>query len=400
MDKKNISLVKEKIDNIYDEVVAIRRNLHMHPELGEEEYKTCEIIMQTLAKHEIISQKIAGNGVVATIYGNARTGKSKTIAIRADIDALPIKEETGLEFASLAEGRMHACGHDIHTGMLLGTAIVLKQMENQLKGNVKLLFQPSEETIGGAERMIKEGCLERPTVDAAIGIHIEPFLPSGTIKMINGPMNAASCEIILDVEGVSCHGAHPDKGYDPILASAAIINALQSVVSRNIDPAEGGVVTIGKINGGEATNIIPSKVHMEGIIRALSNEVRNQIKENVERVVSNTAKAYSCEAKIQLIDSYPALINDDKILSIMENVAIESFGKDMFRLVRLPSFGADDFAYFAQEVPSLYFELGVGHDDPAKNFSLHNEHMNPVEESMKTGIAMEVLGAMELIDKI
>ena len=264
--------IKKRIDEIYDEIVEIRRDLHMHPELSQNEVRAAEKISAYLQGLDIDYRcNVAGNGIVAWIEGKKKCEIKKQfrgVGIRADIDALPVNEMCDIDFKSVNEGVMHACGHDVHTAVMLGSAKILKEMENEFCGAVKFFFQPAEETVGGAERMIKEGCLRNPDVDAVIGLHVAPLVASGDIEFCRGKMNAASTEFEILVHGQSCHGAHPDDGVDPIVVASHIVTGLQSIISRNLSPANPGVITVGKFHSGTANNIIPETAVLSGIIRA------------------------------------------------------------------------------------------------------------------------------------
>lgn len=394
--------INNMINEIFSDIVTIRRTLHQNPELSEEEINTAKLICTELKRIDVpYTGNIAGHGVIACIRGkkasNLTNSPYKTIAIRADIDALALQEECDLPFASKNKGVMHACGHDMHTAILLGTARILKSLEEHFCGTVKLFFQPAEETIGGALQMIEAGCMENPNVDAVIGLHIHPQLPSGTIEFYRGDMNAASTEVDIIVNGVSCHGAHPNEGVDPILVASHIMVGLQSILSRNLDPTTPGIVTIGTINAGSARNVISNQVKMQGIIRAMSLETRSFIKERVEQIANNTASAYGATCEVIFNDSYPALINDLDLGEKLEDIAKNILGDERILIAPKASLGTDDFAYFSQAVPSVYFNIGTAAPDDLDPIGLHNEYMNPDENSMKTGILMEVSTIMELL---
>jgi len=400
MNEKLTDFCKLKADALYPDICAIRRDFHRHPEIGGEEVQTSARIRDYLSRLGIASELIAGYGVTATICGTHPEKKDITVAIRADIDALPVQEKTDCPFASQTPGVMHACGHDMHTAMLLGTAALLTEIRDHLKGNVKLLFQPAEENYGGAARMILEGCMKNPDVCAVLGVHVAPFIPYGSLEFVEGTMNAASCEMTLDIRGKSCHGAHPETGSDTIVAASTIICALQSVISRNIAPTDAGVITIGTISGGSAPNIITGQTVCTGMIRALTFEERDFLKERIRALACHIAEGFGCQCLITFEDSYPPLINHDQISRIVSDTGRQLLGRDKIIVHRTPSLGADDFAYFCHQVPSLYFNLGTGHEDQTRNYPLHSEYFNPKEDAMKTGILIETLGAMAVIEEI
>lgn len=394
--------IKNIINEVFLDIITIRRELHQNPELSEHEIETEKLICRELDILQIpYTSHIAGHGVVATITGKKGDQRSDSefncVAIRADIDAIALQEECNIPFASQNKGVMHACGHDLHTAILLGSARVLKSLEDDFRGTVKLFFQPSEETIGGALQMIEAGCMDNPKVDAVLGLHIHPQLATGCVEFFRGDMNAASTELELIVNGTTCHGAHPDEGVDPILIASHIMVALQSVCSRNLDPTTPGVVTIGKFNAGSAHNVIPNSATMNGIIRAMSLEHRTFIKNQVARIAQNTALAYGGTCTVNFKDSYPALINNLDLGTRLEEIASRYLGSDKIVIAPKPSLGTDDFAYFSQAVPSVYFNIGTKNPTEPTTHGLHSEFMNPDEESIKTGILMEVTSALDLL---
>lgn len=402
-----IEILTKLTEKTAPRAVEFRRYLHTYPELSQQESNTASFISGILDEAAIGNSITDKKGVIATLYGtkydSSGTNQSYSpaaCAIRADIDALPIQEKTGLSFSSVFPGKMHACGHDMHTAILMGTALVLAQAKELIKGCVRFLFQPAEETVGGAKDMINAGALENPKVSAVLGLHVNPDLPCGNIGLVQGTMTAASTEFTLHINGCGCHGAHPERGADPVLASSAIIMALQSIVSRNISPVRPSVITVGSIYGGTKGNIIPGNVICKGIIRALTNHERDFIKERVLAVCTSTAQAMGCSCSVSFCDSYPALENDNRMTEFIKNLASEVLGKENVLISCEPSMGADDFAYFAQSVPSLYFDLGVGSDSSAAEFPLHSEKFNPNEDAIKTGILMESLAAVRLLELV
>lgn len=398
MNQDIIQSYKIRIEEIYPRIAELRHEIHSNPELSEHEKETSALIASILKTLNISYEYMAGYGICATIYGKHPENKGITVAIRADMDALPVTEDTGLPYASKNHGVMHACGHDIHTSMLLGTAALLSQDLDKLKGNIRLIFQPAEETIGGAERMIQQGCLKNPNVSSVIGFHVSADAPAGIIQLVNGPMSAASTEFTLEVEGISSHGAHPQNSSDALLAAAHIVTALQSVVSRNLDPLTAGVVTVGTFNSGTKANIISGKTICSGIIRALSLESRAFIKERVKRISELIAESYGCTCSVQFKDSYPSLENDSKLFELVKCLGEQALGSDKIFTSHITSMGAEDFAYFCHAVPSFYMNLGTAHADRSLNYPLHSDKYNPVEESMKNGILMEILTALSIIE--
>ncbi len=390
----------EAAKELYPETVRIRRHLHSHPELSEHEENTSRFVRSILDEHGIsYTSGVAGFGIVAQV-GDVKDG-CRCIAVRADMDALPVCEATGLEYASENPGVMHACGHDMHTAILLSTGILLKKLddEGRLNGAVKLFFQPAEETVGGASPMIEAGFLKNPDVSAVTALHVDPEYPAGTIVLKYGPMNAATGSFTLTVRGKSCHGAHPDAGIDTIVVSAQVITAVQSISSRFMAPTTPVVVTIGSISGGTAGNIIAGEVVMRGTIRALDMDTMAKAKNLFVQIAKNTASAYGASAEVQWADDYyPALINDDDVTRAVEETTDEYLGHDMVRHMPEPSLGADDFAFFTQSVKGTYFNLGVTKEgDPV--YSLHNEHFAPAEEAMLNGVIIQTASALKLLEK-
>ncbi len=376
------------IDNlaaeIIDEIIEIRRYLHQNPELGQNEFNTMETICSFLDKCGIEYKKnVADTGVVALIMGKTTR---KVIGVRADIDALPIKEESNVDFPSINENVMHACGHDIHTAVLLGLAKLLKLMENNLNGTVKLFFQPAEETIGGAERMIKEGCLENPNVDAVLGLHVNPDIEVGKIGIRYGKMFAASDMITITVSGVQTHGAYPHDGIDPIVISSNIVMALQTLVSRNISPCNSAVFTVGSIHAGTSGNIIPETAKMNCISRTLDSKTRKFLQRRVVEIAENIAKSYRGKADVNIVESYGPLINDDSMVDLVKEAAIESIGIDNIIVLEEPFLGTEDFSYFAAAKKACFFNLGVRNEDKGCIYPIHSNKFVADEDSISIGI--------------
>lgn len=388
--------IKAKAEEIYPEVVRIRRHFHQNPELSEQEYETSQFIIEYLTDLGIPCQRIAGNGVVGTIFGNGTS--QKTIGIRGDIDALPITEATSLPYASANPGVMHACGHDMHGACLLGTAMILNSMKEQLPGNVKLFFQPAEETVGGAAQMIAAGCMENPKVDAVIALHVEEKRPLGTIEFKYDAINASTTEFHVNVNGTSCHGAHPDQGVDAIIIAANIITSFQTIISRNLDPAEALVITIGKIQGGTKENVVAGQVEMSGTLRSLNVENREFAKKRMQAIASSVAEAYGGSCSITFSDGYPPLINDQAVTETLVAVATEAFGPEHVVFRKNASLGADDFAFFCEQVPSSYFNIGATDFSKGDMKPAHSEFFNPEEECMKYAMVMEAAGALKLME--
>lgn len=383
-------------EGIRDEVINIRRDFHMNPELSGYEYRTMNKICEYLSSWNIeYKANVAETGVVAIIRGN---GPGKTIGIRADMDALPIKEEARVEYKSLIDGRMHACGHDGHLAIALGAAKILKSMEGNLNGNIKFFFQPAEETIGGAERMIKEGCLQNPPVDYVIGLHIDSSIPTGTIGIKYGKMMAASDEITIIIRGESTHGAHPHKGIDPIYIASNIVMSLQSLVSRNISPTNSAVFTIGSIHGGTKSNVIPDEVVMNGILRTLDEDTRIFMKNRIKSIVNSISLGLGGKSEIIINESYGPLINDDGVVDLVKSVAIRLLGGDKVIIREFPSMGTEDFSYFAKSVKSCFYNLGCRNEEKNAIYPAHSSKFTIDEDCLIIGVMLQVENALELLN--
>ena len=391
----DLKKIKAQIEQVSEEVLAFRRDLHMHPELSEQETQTEEKICSRLDALQIPYQRgVAGHGVCAVIRG---TTADRTVGIRADIDALPVTEQTGLAYASSTPGVMHACGHDMHAAILLGTAAILKQNADTLPGTVKLFFQPSEETIGGAKQMIDAGCLEDPQVENVIALHVDPMTDLGKLKFTRGCMNAATTEMELTVHGKACHGAHPDTGVDALLPACSIVAALQTIVSRNLAPTTPAVITVGTFQSGTASNVISGETKLGGTIRALDLDVMAYLKERVQKIAVDTAEAYGASCEVLLDDGYPPLQNSDELFALLLPAMEEVFGTKNILRSEIPSLGADDFAYFTQACRGLYFDLGTHDPYSDEYFPLHSEHFAPQEEAIKIGMLAELTAVYAIL---
>ena len=389
--------VKKIVDEIFPQLVEIRRDIHKHPELGLTEYRTANQIEKYLKAWDVeVLGRINETSVMGLIEGNPG---EKTIGLRADIDALPIQEETHVEYASVYPGKMHACGHDVHTTILLGTAYVLQQLKDEYKGNVKLFFQQAEETVGGAKAMIEAGCLENPEVDHVLGLHVTPELNAGEVGFNYGQSYASSDEIIIEVFGKQAHGAYPHTGIDAILIASHIIVGLQNIISRNVSPFDPAVLSMGIIEGGTAANIIASHVKINGTLRTLDKKTREYMKKRIFEIADNIAEAYDGEIKLTIEPSYDALINSDNVVDEVREVATEFLGEDKVAIIKHPSLGVEDFAYFAEAVPSCFYRLGIANQQLEIQSALHENTFNVDEEAIKTGVCLQVLSVLSLLNK-
>lgn len=393
----DIGMIRDLAEKYYAEIVGIRRQLHENPELSEHEVETENLICNYLAKNNISYKNgVAGHGVIAQIEGK---NPQRAVGIRADIDALPICEKVNLPFASKNLGVMHGCGHDIHTAVLMGTARILNDVRDCLPCSVKLFFQPSEETVGGALPMIEEGCLKNPEVESVIGLHVDPFFKYDSVQIKRGEANAASCEFYVKVEGESCHGASPYEGSDPILPACEMVVSLQSVLRGAVSAVEGDLITVGKIHSGTKNNVVPAVAEFSGIIRTLKNEHRSLIKERINRLCTGIAAAHGTKCEIVFEDSYPALVNDIDIYNTMIEACGEVLGKDKVLEVSEASMGADDFSYFCKYTKGLYYNIGSSptheHASP-----VHSDTFCPDERCILTGMLTEVWGTLKIMEKM
>ena len=363
------------------ELTAIRHYIHQHPELGFEEVGTAAIVQRELESAGIEVTRIGASGVVGLIRGAGR----RTVALRADMDALPMREATGLPYASVNDC-MHACGHDGHVACLIGAARVLAQMRSELPGNVKLLFQPAEEARGGSKTMIDGGCMKSPKVDAVFALHGFPDVELGCIAVKSGPVMAATDRLEIDVRGEGAHGAYPHKSHDSVLCAARIIDAVQSIVSRELDPLDPAVVSITTIHAGNAYNIIPERVEILGTIRTYSPAVRRHIISAVDRIAANTAKAHRCTARVRVVEGYPMTVNDEKMADLVAQTGCAVIGASHVQ-PQQTSLGAEDFSFYLKHAPGAFFRLGIA--QAGKPFvPLHNPKFDFNDLAIPTGVKM------------
>lgn len=362
-------------------VVELRREIHRHPELGFEEVRTQALVESELSALGIEHRRVAKTGVVGIIRG-ALPGR--VVGLRADMDALPITEKSGEPFSSEVEGKMHACGHDAHTAMLLGAARVLQSRRDTLHGTVVLLFQPAEEGPGGAEPMIAEGALENPKVEAVAMLHVDPRLEPGQIGVTPGPVNASADEFSIVVRGRGGHGAYPHTAADAIPATAALVLALQNIAARETDPLKSVVVTVGTINGGYRNNVIADEVKMTGTFRAHDPEIRNGLETRARRIIDGVASAYGVTAELNVNYGYPPVVND---ITLAENFSRYMKAHSGFTVERpAPTMGAEDFAYFAQAVPGVHVRLGIRSEEAGATWPGHSAQFRIDERALPVGV--------------
>ena len=379
--------IRALADDGFDETVRLRRQIHRRPELAFEEHETAALVAETLREIGIEpTTGVARTGVVAHVEGG-RPGP--TVALRADIDALPIHEATGLDFASETDGRMHACGHDAHTASLLGTARVLHAVRADLAGTVRLLFQPSEEKVpGGAKEMIAAGALDaqgaHPAPERIFGQHVFPSLPVGALGVRPGPFMASADEVYVTVRGRGGHAAAPHELVDPVLVQAHVLTALQAVISRNRPPGVPSLLSFGRVEADGATNVVPDEVRLEGTFRSMDEGWRFEAHDHIRRTAAKTAEAFGATAETEVRVGYPALVNDAAAAAAVRAAAVEYVGEG--RVVDLPMwYASEDFAWYTQRLPGAFYVLGVGNEAAGITHGLHTPRMTVDEEALRLG---------------
>lgn len=371
------------------------RIIHQNPELGDQELETSVLVERRLLAMGLRADRVTETGIVGLLRGE-RPGK--TVAIRAELDALPIQEETCLPWASQNEGVMHACGHDFHTAALLGAAQLLAAHRAELPGAVKFFFQPNEEGDGGAEAMIEAGCMESPRVDAVFGVHCDSQLPVGTISAMEGRICAASNPFRITLRGRGAHGARPQDGDDVIVAGAQIINAIQTLVSRRTAPTEPVVISVGTFHSGVAGNVLATEAKLTGIIRTLGGEMRRRVTHEFQTMVERVALAMGVQAEVVLEESYPGVVNDERMTRLVRRSAGALLGEDHVLLGRTPSMGTDDFGYFSQQAPGCYYQLGTANPDWPERWHSHTPQFRIDESALPLAAALHARVALDFLE--
>jgi amidohydrolase len=368
------------LQRVFDDVIRWRRQIHEHPEVGFQEERTSALVETTLRAAGVDVQRVATTGIVGMLRGG-RPGK--TIALRADMDALPLQERSGEPFSSKVPGVMHACGHDAHTAMLLGAAVSLAPERERLAGTIKFFFQPAEEGPGGAKPMIDAGVMRSPTVDAVAMLHVSPLLPCGVFATRHGAMSASCDDFSVVVRGRGGHAAYPHKSVDTIPIAAEIVTALQTIASREVDPLRSVVLTIGVVRGGYRRNIIADETVLEGTIRCLDEDVRAVVPERLERIVKGICHAHGATYELEIEFGYPPVYNAPALVD--EITAIMRAAGETVVDLPVPSMGAEDFAYFAQAAPGCYLRLGAGFKD-GENPAAHSPEFRLDEAALPAGV--------------
>ena len=388
--------MENRINAVWKTAIEHRRWLHAHPELSGQEKETASYIASALREIGLVPvENVGGYGVVAMIHGNPG---GKCVGLRADFDALSILEKTGLPFSSENPGVCHACGHDMHAAMLLGAAAVLNGMKDAFTGSVKLIFQPSEEnaTDSGAKRMIADGVLENPHVDAVFAQHVSPSYPTGSIALNKGPMSASSDRFFITIGGKSSHGSAPESGVDAVVIGAQVITALQSIVSRSVSPLDNVVLTIGKVTAGSRYNIIAEECVMEGTCRTLNPQVQEQLPTRMEAIVKGIAEGMGGTYKFEYVKGFVPTMNAPEECALVQRTAQGLLGDDHVIIPEKTSMIGEDFSFYTREVPGVLYWLGA-QKTGAPFYPLHSDHFAPDEAAIKTGIATMVSSALAFL---
>ena len=374
----------------------LRRDFHKYPELGFKEIRTANIIAKELTNLGMeVKTGVGQTGVVALLEGKE---SGPVVLLRFDMDALPIQEETGAEYASVNDGIMHACGHDGHIAIGLTVARLLNDHRSEFKGTVKLVFQPAEEGLGGAERMIADGILHSPAPDVVLALHVWNEKPVGWIGIVPGPTMAAADTFYVRIIGKGGHGAVPNLCNDPVLAAAQVINSLQSIVSRNVSPLKAAVVTVASIHGGEAFNVIPSEVELKGTIRSFESTVRDRVVLRLEQIIVNITHAMECESQIEIKSIMPAVVNHPEITKRVQQVASKLLPNDQFDFHTV-TMGSEDMAYVLQQIPGCYFFIGSANKEKNLDASHHHSKFDFDESILPKAAGLMVASALEFLGK-
>ncbi len=378
-----LNRLKDLTTNIAPRLVEIRRHLHAHPELSGQEYQTAAFVAGVLSANGLhVEEGIGKTGVIGELQGTQPS--DRILAIRTDMDALPIQERTSLEYASRIEGVMHACGHDIHTTVGLGTAMVLSQIAPELGGKVRFLFQPAEEIAQGANWMVQDGVMNN--VAAILGLHVFPSIPAGSVGIRYGALTAAADNLEIIIIGESGHGARPHEAIDAIWIAAQVITSLQQAISRTQNPLRPVVLSIGQINGGRAPNVIADKVQLLGTVRSLHPETRDKLPQWIEKIVANVCNSFNAKYQVNYHQGVPSVQNDNALTQLLQSSAEEAWTNDRVQILPEPSLGAEDFSVYLEHAPGSMFRLGVGYEERIINHPLHHPQFEVDESAIITGV--------------
>jgi amidohydrolase len=389
-----LSKIKDLVVTLAPRLIEIRRHIHANPELSGQEYQTAAYVAGVLSSCGLhVEEAIGKTGVVGDLISHEN---NSLLAIRTDMDALPIQEKTKLEFASRKPGIMHACGHDVHTTLGLGTAMVLSQLREELAGNIRFLFQPAEEIAQGASWMIQDGVMR--DVEAIFGVHVFPTIPARSVGIRYGALTAAADDLEIYIQGESGHGARPHQAVDAIWIAAQVITTLQQAISRTHNPLRPMVLSIGQINGGRAPNIIADSVHLAGTVRSLHPDTHANLPDWIENIVTSICHTYGAKCQVTYRRGTPSVQNDDTLTQILEDAAREAWGSDHVQILPEPSLGAEDFAMYLQHAPGSMFRLGVGKEN-LPNHPLHHPEFEVDEAAIITGVVTLAYSAYQYWQK-
>lgn len=378
-----LSRIKDIATKLSPRLIEIRRHLHSHPELSGQEHHTAAFVAGVLSSNGVhVREAVGKTGVIGEVQGTP--SDRPCLAIRTDMDALPIQERTGLEYASKAAGVMHACGHDVHTTVGLGTAMVLSQLAEELPGKVRFLFQPAEEIAQGASWMVQDKAMEN--VSAILSLHVFPSIPAGKVGIRYGALTAAADELDIIIVGESGHGARPHEAIDAIWIAAQVITTLQQAISRTQNPLRPVVLSIGQISGGRAPNVIADSVKLRGTVRSLHPETRANLPLWIDKIVANICNSYGAQYEVDYRPGTPGVQNDLALSQLLQTAAEEAWGSDRVQVLTEPSLGAEDFSLYLEHAPGSMFRLGVGYEDRAINYPLHHPQFEVNESAIVTGV--------------
>ncbi|CAM3408170.1 M20 metallopeptidase family protein [Pseudostreptobacillus hongkongensis] len=385
--------ITEEVEKIYDEVVNYRRYLHENPELSEKEYNTSKYIENYLNDLGVSYKKVADTG----IYAYIKNGEGKNLAFRADMDALPIIEESGVDFSSKNTGVMHACGHDVHTSVQMGLVKLLVNNKDKWKGNVKFFFQPAEETVGGAKRMLEDGVNDDFKADALFGFHVAPEIECGKIGIKYGKLHASSATFTLTIKGKSSHAALAYLGIDAIVIGAKVVEYLQTIISRRVDARECALITVGTFNAGSAVNIVADKAILSGTIRTLDKNLRSYIINEIKEKLPLFVESLGASIDVDIKESYIPVINNDDKTKFLENNILDLFGKEGLEVITHSRMDAEDVGYFLEEIPGSYYRLGIKNEEINAIYDLHHPKFKVDERAIKYGLMMQFKNALEFL---
>lgn len=373
--------IKEIAEKKSKKISYIRRHFHKYPELAFEEFETSKYIKKILIELGLeVKDQVAKTGVVGVLYGKK---PGKTIAIRADMDALPMQELNEVAYRSTNKGKMHSCGHDAHMAIALGSAMILSEIKDKIKGNVKFIFQPAEETIGGAKPMIDEGVLENPNVDAILGGHVWGAIPLGRIGIKNGPIMASSDFFKLKIIGKGGHAANPHVTIDPVTIGSEVVNAFQKIISRQTDPLEQLVISICSFQSGNTSNIIPCDAILKGTVRTLNDEIRSSLPQRMENIIKGICEPYGAKYEFEYMESYPVTNNDINITELIKASASKIIKNEYIQSIERPSMAAEDFSFYLKEIPGTFIWIGTQNKEKGKIYDIHHPKFD-IDEDILT----------------